>query len=118
MPYLVICACGEGADALRRRERARHIQFVLDHRQRIIYGGAVTDERAGMTGMLLILDFDCRALAEAFLSEEPYCRSGMFRRIEIERFEQRLPELVDGYLAQQLQLERRLEAEQFHMRNI
>ena len=69
---------GDGAK-LRRQTRGRHLQFVTDHPGVIRNGGALLAEDGTMAGSLMIVDVPDRAALERFLTEEPYCRSGLYQ---------------------------------------
>jgi uncharacterized protein len=106
MHFILICHARRDVTSLRRRVRRAHLEYVIAHRQEMVYGGAIVSPgRGDMVGMLMVLDVPSRERAEAFLREEPYCSAGMFDEIRLEPFAQRLPEPTPDYLRLELEHE-------------
>ena len=85
---------------------AAHAEYQKDFMDRITFGGGLvadgTDEEnfvfgpegiRNVTGNILVLDVPDRATAEAFHANDPYTLGGIFERVIIEPFLQRVPPL-------------------------
>jgi uncharacterized protein YciI len=99
MAFLVLCIDKPGSAALRRRTRVVHLDYMIRHRARVLFGGPLTsDDGAATVGSLMVLDFAERHAVEAFLSDEPYGKAGLFESVIIRRWRQMVPELELGIL--------------------
>jgi len=97
MPYVVTCLDAPDRPELRRRLRARHLLYMIEHRACVLTGGPLLDESDTPVGSVMALDFATKSDVEAFLAQEPYTVGGLFG-----------PELIPNAL------ERELEAELSH----
>jgi len=103
MPYVVYCIDRPDAGDLRRRTRAVHLEYMIGHRDRILFGGPLQSEGDGRTiGSLMVLDFADRTDVEAFLSREPYTEAGLFADVRIARLRPMVPEDPPGLLTSEL----------------
>lgn len=76
-----------GADALRHATSAAHRAFVSTHAARMLLGGPLTDESGTRNiGSLIILEAETEADARALLTEEPYCKAGVFEQVILRPF--------------------------------
>ena len=71
---------GDGAE-VRRRNRAAHLQFVVENEDKFRYGGALLDDTGRMIGSLMMVELGDRAALDRFLTEEPYSRAGLLSPI-------------------------------------
>lgn len=108
MSFLAICHSKPNSDALRRRTRTHHLEYMIAHHHLLRYGGAMVNEDAtAVTAMVIVLDVPTRELAKEFVEREPYNAAGLFERVVIERWVQRIPEPEPGFLQAELERERR-----------
>jgi uncharacterized protein YciI len=109
MSFLIICRATADITESRRVRRLEHLQYIIRHRDRISFGGALLSADAErVTGMVLALEVAERCQAEEFIRDEPYCAAGVFTQISIEAWAGRIPEPRPGYLLQELEMECRL----------
>jgi uncharacterized protein len=107
MAYIIFCSDRPDAGNLRKATRASHLEYMIAHRDIILYGGPVqTEDGSRVKGSVMALDFDSRAQVERFLAYEPYAVAGLFGEIRIERMVQMAPERVPGLLEAELEKER------------
>jgi uncharacterized protein YciI len=91
--YLATLSVGPDSEELRRAVRADHLKFVDENRDRILFGGAVlADDGSAPRALVMVIDLPSRAEAIAFVRGEPYVAAGVFDRVAIEPFVQRIPE--------------------------
>lgn len=108
MKFAIWSAGGPETNAIRARERAEHLRFVIERRDMLLFGGACLDEaETAMTGMLMVIEAADRAQAEEFVAAEPYSRAGAFSEISIVPFGIRVPEPSEGYFEAELARETR-----------
>jgi uncharacterized protein len=106
MRFILICRARSDVASLRRRVRRAHLQYVIAHRQEIVYGGAMLSPKTGeMAGMLMVLDVPTLEHAAAFVQDEPYFNAAMFDEVRLECWAQRIPEPTADYLRRELEQE-------------
>ena len=72
---------------LRKQTSAAHLEFVGAHLAQMYCGGPLLDDSGkAPVGSMVIMDFDDRASAEAFIAQEPYNAAGLFESVTIRRF--------------------------------
>lgn len=99
--FVVRCAVEPSrADELAPR-RARHLRHVLDHRDRIVFGGVVGEPHAPPRELLFVLAVADRDDAVAFAQADPY--APLYASVDVDAFTQHLPELRPGALAARLE---------------
>ena len=90
MQFLLIAHDGDDDQALARRMRARDAHVALGDemvaRGQMLYGGAILDDAANMTGSVLVLDFADRAELDAWLKIEPYVTGDVWLSIDVRPF--------------------------------
>jgi len=96
---------GDGAE-VRRRNRAAHLQFVVENEDKFRYGGALLDEGGRMVGSLMMVELGDRAALDRFLAEEPYSRAGLFEPYTILQTRRVVPQPESGFLAAELAREK------------
>ena len=86
------------------RDKANHLQVRLDNRpahfeylkqfaaQHVCTGPLLTEDKQGMVGSLLVLDFADRAAAEDFARNDPYAKAGLFDSVAITPFRKVFPQ--------------------------
>jgi uncharacterized protein YciI len=92
MLTVVRCLYRPGGAEERLHIRDVHVEYMISNRQRLEQGGALMSaDGTTVEGMFLILRHDSREDVEAFLSNEPYNRAGLFEKTTIERFDRFVP---------------------------
>jgi len=87
MIYVLYLHDKPGGAALRQRVRPQHKAYLGAVADRIAFAGPLTDDDGvTMIGSLLAIDFDSRAAAQAWLTEEPFTRAGLYAGAEIHAF--------------------------------
>lgn len=72
---------------LRQRLRPAHKAYLAQVADRIAFAGPLThDDGATMIGSLLVVDFDSRDAARAWLAAEPFSQAGLYPASEIHAF--------------------------------
>ncbi|WP_259781029.1 YciI family protein [Aestuariispira ectoiniformans] len=82
MAYVIECTDKANAIDIRKANREAHLIYLDSHKDRIIAAGPLLDSTGdGMIGSLLIMDFDNDADVEAFCSNDPYAKAGLFEKV-------------------------------------
>jgi uncharacterized protein len=85
--------------ALRQRVRPEHKAYLADVAGRIAFAGPLThDDGVTMIASLLAIEFDSRDAAQAWLTDEPFTRAGLYASTEIHAFVNLWPQRV-GFVA-------------------
>lgn len=72
---------------LRNKVRAEHLQYLTQHQDKLLAGGAlVEDDGSGGRGGVIILDTDDRAEAQTFIDNDPFTKAGLFESISVSRW--------------------------------
>lgn len=84
MHFVITCVDKPGALAVRKANRDAHLAYLKSHAARIVAAGpTLTDDGTGMTGSVLVMEFDDRAGAAAFAAADPYAQAGLFESVAI-----------------------------------
>jgi uncharacterized protein YciI len=87
MPYVVITKDKPNSLALRERVRAEHLDYLTEHKAKLLAAGAqIADDGTGGYGGVIIVDTDDRAEAEAFIQNDPFTKAGLFDMIQVTRW--------------------------------
>jgi len=105
MPTVVDCRYRPGGAEARFAIRDVHLTYMIRRQSEVHFGGASTQGDLTI-GMLLVLVTDDPTEAEAFMTEEPYHRAGLFESVSYTRFEAFIPEPHEGFLEGLLQAAR------------
>ncbi len=90
--YVVHCQDKPGALQLRLDNRANHLEYLKAHADKVVMAGPVqTEDRTGMVGSVLVLDFASRAELDNFLAGDPYAKAGLFERVTVLPYKKVLP---------------------------
>ena len=90
--FVVHCQDKPGALQIRLDNRAAHLEFLKANIAKIVMAGPVqTDDRTGMVGSVLVLDFLERAELDAFLANDPYAKAGLFAAVTVLPYKKVLP---------------------------
>lgn len=72
--------------ATRVAHRAAHFQYLDEHKDILVLGGAMlAEDGKTRTGSVLIINVPSREEAERFSANEPFRQAGLFERVEINR---------------------------------
>lgn len=87
MPYLIRTTYRSGQDELRDRLLVPHVEYLDRFVDRLLAaGGVVSDDGLGVYAAQYILDTEDRAIAQAFVDNEPFVLGGLIAEITIERW--------------------------------
>jgi uncharacterized protein YciI len=104
------CLDRPGMAARRRAARAEHLEYMIQNRDRVVFGGPVDAAPSqGPTqgvGSVYVLDLPDLAAAWDFLAAEPYYRAGLFESVIVRPFRQMVPETEPGLLEAEWKRER------------
>ncbi|MBX9634402.1 MAG: YciI family protein [Magnetospirillum sp.] len=90
--FVVHCQDKPGALQIRLDNRAAHLDFLKANMEKVVMAGPVqTDDRTGMVGSVLVLDFVERAELDAFLANDPYAKAGLFAAVTVLPYKKVLP---------------------------
>jgi hypothetical protein len=90
--FVVHCKDKPGHSQVRLDNRAAHLEFLNKHLAHVVAAGPVqTDDRTGMVGSVLILDYADRAELDAFLAADPYAKAGLFESVTVLPWKKVLP---------------------------
>ncbi len=86
MLYMIYGIDGPDADRIRAETRQKHFDYLEQHRNILVLGGAtLADDSDARTGSLLIINVSSRAEADAFAAGEPFNQAGLFRDYTVTR---------------------------------
>lgn len=79
--------------ALRQRVRPEHKAYLGGVADRIAFAGPlVHDDGVTMLGSLLVIDFESRESAMAWMAEEPFTRAGLYAGVTVQAFSNLWPQ--------------------------
>ena len=108
MPYMIYCLDLQDAGDLRKRTRAAHLEYMIAHQDKVLYGGPLqSDDGTRVLGSLMVLSLKTRDEVDAFLETEPYTQARLFSETRIARLRQMVPEHPPGLLQSELAQERK-----------
>ncbi len=91
MHFAIYCVDKANALDLRMANRPAHLAYIETKPIEIILAGPLLDTDGGMRGSLFIVEADDLAQAQRFSDADPYCRAGLFERVEITGFRKVVP---------------------------
>lgn len=84
MLFALICTDKPGALEVRLANRDAHLEFIAANRDTIRLGGPfTTEDAAGMTGSLLVMEAGSLDEIRAIAAEDPYAKAGLFESVDI-----------------------------------
>ena len=86
MQFAIYCIDKPNATDLRLATRAAHLDYIDATTTRIVLAGPLLAEDGTMQGSLFVIEADDLAAAQRFSKADPYCRAGLFARVEIRGF--------------------------------
>jgi uncharacterized protein len=100
---MLTCEIAQGAMPYLKALRLRHLEYIAQHRDLILFGGPARRTDGTPETMVIVLATDDRAVADAFAAAEPYAASRMvFASISIRPWSQVIPEPHPGALANEI----------------
>jgi uncharacterized protein YciI len=86
MLYIIYKVDKPNSDAIRAAQRAAHFEYLEDHKDILVLGGAMlAEDGTTRLGSVLIINVPSLAEAERFSANEPFRQAGLFERVEITR---------------------------------
>jgi uncharacterized protein YciI len=86
MLYIIYQVDKSHSEGIRAAHRAEHFQYLDDHKDILVLGGAMlAEDGQTRTGSVLIINVPNRQAAERFSENEPFRKAGLFARVEINR---------------------------------
>jgi uncharacterized protein YciI len=86
MLYIIYQVDKPHSEAIRAAHRVAHFQYLDDHQDILVLGGAMlAEDGKTRTGSVLIINVPSREEAERFSANEPFRKAGLFERVEIAR---------------------------------
>ncbi|BAC91751.1 YciI family protein [Gloeobacter violaceus] len=76
MRFAILCTLRKDSDPARMALRLRHLEYIRDHREMIVFGGPTIDAQGKPEVMVLVIDAADALGAERFIAKEPYTASG------------------------------------------
>ena len=84
MYYAVICTDRPGRLDVRIQNRPAHIEYLKANADKVMAGGAFTQEDGEtMCGSLLIVEADSLQAAEEFARNDPFAKAGLFESVAV-----------------------------------
>ena len=107
MSHLITCTIRRDAGPHLRALRLRHLEYIVSHRDDILFGGPARAADGSPEAMVIVVRTDDARAAEAFIAAEPYNASGIvFASVTVRRWSQVIPETAAGALAKAIAEER------------
>ena len=92
MLFMILCTDKPGHAAVRADNRDAHLHYLGGFADQVFAAGPTLDDGgAGMTGSLIIMEFEDGAAAEAFSRDDPYARAGLFESVVVRPWRRVLP---------------------------
>lgn len=87
MLFAIILFDKPGAEDLRQRMRPAHKAYLAEINDKIAFAGPLThDDGKAMIGSLLVIDFDSREQAQAWLAKEPFTVASVYASTTVNAF--------------------------------
>ncbi|MBP3869437.1 MAG: hypothetical protein J6E46_00520 [Faecalicoccus sp.] len=84
MQYVIKAYDGENMLEKHMQVRAAHLENLKTIDGKILCGGGLLDENGNMKGSVLVLEVDDKSKLDAYLESEPYIKSGVWQKIEVD----------------------------------
>lgn len=92
MLYIIFCTDKPDHQQVRLDNRPAHLDYLKGYADKLFAAGpTLSDDGAGMTGSVLILDLADRAAADAFAANDPYAKAGLFAEVVVRPWRKVLP---------------------------
>lgn len=84
MIWCIHCEDKPDSIALRQETRPSHVEYLGQFDVQV--GGPLLNEAGEMCGSAILLEAPDRAAAEAFATNDPYAKAGLFAKVSIHEF--------------------------------
>lgn len=92
MLFFLHCIDKPGHQRVRADNRGAHLEYLGGFINHVFCAGpTLTDDGEGMTGSVLIIEFEDRAAAQAFADNDPYAKAGLFDSVALHPWKKVLP---------------------------
>ena len=92
MQFMIYCLDKPNHLALRMDTRPAHLKYLEGFTKEIVLAGPLlTDDGQTMIGSLFVLEVPSRKEAEAFASNDPYRKAGVFASVAVTAWRKALP---------------------------
>lgn len=92
MLFFIHCIDKPGSAEIRAANRSDHLAHLGSLGDRVFCAGpTLTEDGSGMTGSVLIIEFEDKAAAERFCADDPYAKAGLFEQVTIRPWRRVLP---------------------------
>lgn len=105
MIYHILCRDNRDGAALRKRLRPSHLIYMINHVEKIVFGGPLVDENNASNGSVMIMEFNDDTELRRFLDSEPYNAGGLFSEVRISNMLQMVPQPYPEFLEDQYRKE-------------
>lgn len=87
MPYAIIFEDAPGSAEKRLQYRDAHLDYMRSQLPKVLASGGLLDDSGTVgEGGVIIMDFDTRAEAEAFVAADPFNVEGIYGSYQIRRW--------------------------------
>ena len=87
MHFFIYCVDKPDHVHVRNETRQAHLDYLGQFKEQFVtLGPTMTDDGETPTGSVLIMEFEDRDAAEAFVADEPYNKAGLFESVTVKRF--------------------------------
>ncbi|MDF1794440.1 MAG: YciI family protein [Thalassobaculaceae bacterium] len=93
----------EGGLSTRLEARPEHFRFVIENKDRFVFGGPLRDSNGQPVGSMYAVHADSLEDARAFIGSDPYMKAGLFGHVEIHAWAFMVPEQEPGFLEAELE---------------
>ena len=91
MHFVISCTDKPGQPGLRQENRPDHLDYLESHAERIVAAGPTLSDDDAPNGSVLVMEFDDRAQAQAFVDNDPYAKAGVFESVSIKPWKKVFP---------------------------
>ena len=91
MLFIIHCFDKPGHLQVRMDNRPAHVAYLKSFGDKLQAAGPTLDSQEQMNGSVVILDLENLTEAEAFASEDPYAKAGLFEKVSIQPWKKVLP---------------------------
>lgn len=96
MLFAIHCLDKPDHAALRQANREAHLAYARSFGDKILFGGPLlTADGSGMIGSLLVMEAADRAEVEAYCTNDPYQKAGLFESVVVRPYKMVLGSKVD-----------------------
>lgn len=87
MPYAILFEDAPDTAEKRLQHREAHLDYMRSYLPKVLASGGLLDDSGTVgEGGVILMDFDTRAEAEAFVAADPFYREGIYGAWQIRRW--------------------------------